>query len=672
MKYSSSFINAASTLNLQGHRQLIFALVALSLTACANSSIDNTQATGQVNSGRTLLSRLRPKADPALVAHIAEEERLEAQRQAQAAIYAETAGAEQRQSGLGRTLPKVSTDPFSNSLIAPPAESVTAMGTVLASNNTDNTGKIAYRSPQLATYESAYSAVPPPPPGALGAGLVPPPPAVTLSTQAQAYAGAIADSAAAFYNNPYFNPFGVPAPPQAATLPTRRPAGLFGEGAGADTNSEYAARRHKAEFVPITPKGMESRSPYKQRDDLRALWKGALKGSVNLGDLSQNTHLIDQLAHQDVGLPAESTKGSFNVSGRQIETIFKSSTIDKRAFPQVRKVQSELVQAYYRYLSAYNKYALLEQTFAARKQEVELSDSDAEKQRAAADLAQSQNDLEGVKEDLRSAEIELAAASSAASARSVISRVAGTAPSVEVLAQGAAQSAAQSAAHADTNHGKNIVGFFDSMFKHPHASAAEISTAETTDLPESKSKPSNDGRSTKKKDKDKLALKENTKAGLFSKILPHREDEPDAVKATKKDKADLANNDDELPSSPTVKSVSKTSTNDSNSEKISTTAGTNANINFVLKNVSINPRKSVLTVLVKNSGKDSFEFNPDTIYIAEGNRKLSAAALRADFDNTSVEPNREVQGTITVLSRPWNDKLVIYLVDGSKTIQLKR
>ena len=448
----------ASNAGQKGQNQIIFALLALSLSACANSSSDNKQADAQFNSGHTSLRSMRPKADPLLVARITEEERLQAEKQAQAAIYAETAGAQSSQSALGRNLPKVSTDPFSaftNSLIAPPAESVSANGEVLSSNNPTSSGKSAHSS-SLATYESAYSSVPPPPPGALGAGLVPPPPAVTLSTQAQAYAGAIADSAAAFYNNPYFNPFGVPAPQQAAASPTQRPAGLFGAGNHQqnDPNAEYTPQRHKADFVPITPRGMDARSPYKQRDDLRALWKGALKGSVNLSDLADNPRLIEQMGHQDIGLPAESTKGGFNVSPRQIEAIFKASVIDKRAFPQIRKLQTELVQSYYRYLSAYNKYALIEQTVAARKQEIELSDSDSEKQRAAADLAQSQNDLDAGKEDLHSAEIELAAAGSAASARSVISRVAGIAPSVESLAQGVSQSAS----HND-NHSRHIVGF---------------------------------------------------------------------------------------------------------------------------------------------------------------------------------------------------------------------
>ncbi len=450
----------------------VFIILALSLTGCSQSSADSSQA---ASTGRSLLSSLRTKADPNVVAKIIEEEKEQAQAQSQATIYAETAGAEQVQSGLGRTLPNVSTEPFSHSLIAPPAESVSANGTVLASNN--NVAQSSYhQATQHATYESAYNAVPPPPPGALGAGLVPPPPAVTLSTQAQA----VADSTAAFYNNPYFNPFGVPAPPQS-NAPTRRPAGLFGEGASAGEYDDSGRQKHKSDFVPITPKGMEARSPYKQRDDLRILWKGTLKGSANLGELAENTKLIDQLVHLELGLPGESTKGSFNISARQVSAVFKAAAIDKRVYPEVRRLQTELVQAYYRYLSTYNKYALVEQTVAARKQEIDLSESDAEKQRATADLAPSQSDLDGAKEDVRSAEIELAVASNPTSARSVISRVAGIAPSVETLAQGVAQSGTHSVAHT-----RRIPNLFESVFKHPHNEAAAEAATDLTEDPDEK------------------------------------------------------------------------------------------------------------------------------------------------------------------------------------------
>ena len=633
--------------------------VILSSTSCAHNSVDVRQAG---ISGRTLLSSLRPKADPAMVAHIREEEQKEAQKRAQAAIYAETAGAEQNQFGLDRVLPKVSNEPFSSSIIAPAAENVSADGVIISGHDSkpDPNRAVYHPSNPVSSYDT-YGSVPPPPPGALGGGLVPPPPAVTLSTQAQAYAGAIADSAASFYNNPYFNPFGVPTPPQAlaSATPNRRPAGLFGEGGARDQTDEYGAKKHKADFVPITPKGMESRSPYKQRDDLRVLWKGALKSSVNLGALSENDKLIEQLSHLDIGLPAESTKGSFNISPRLIESLFKSSTIDKRAFPEIRKLQSELVQAYYRYLCSYNKYALAEQTVAARKQEIELSESDSEKQRAAADLAQTQSDLEACKDDLHSSEVELAAASSTGSARTVISHIAGTAPSVEALTQGISQSGLRN----NASHQRKLTGFFDTMFKHPHSANTENTASEDNSIVTKKAKEDTDDLPSKYKDKAPATEKVSSvkrKAGLFGRKIVHNDDNADTAKQTTKN--EIASDDD---LSPAPKAVSKVAESKS-------VAATNSNISFVLKNVSVNPRKSVLNVVVKNSGSDPFELNPDTIYIAEGNRKLGSAALRADFDITSIEPNQEVKGVITIFSRPWNDRLVIYLADGNKTVQLKR
>jgi hypothetical protein len=620
-------------------------LAAISLTSCSQSSADSTQAQG---TSRSMLSSLRTKADPNVVAHIIEEEKKQAQSQSQATIYAETAGAQQSQSALGRNLPNVSTDPFSRFLMAPPADSVSANGSVLASNNAGAQSSY-HQGAQLATYESAYSSVPAPPPGALGAGLVPPPPAVTLSTQAQT----VAESAAAFYNNPYFNPFGVPAPPQA-NAPARRPAGLFGGGGSAQYGNANIEQKHKADFVPITPKGMESRSPYKQRDDLRILWKGTLKSSANLGELAENTKLIEQLNRSDIGLPGESSKGSFNVSARQVESFFKAASIDKRAFAEVRRLQTDLVQAYYRYLSTYNKYALVEQTVAARKQEIDLSESDAEKQRATADLAQSQNDLDAAKDDLRSAEIELAVASNASAARTLISRVAGIAPSIESLAQGVAQSGNRSPVHT-----RRITGLFDSVFKHPHTETAPPS--DLTENPDLANKPIAKKNENKKTD---TKTDKDNKLSLFGRSKHSDKGETDSV-ASK----DKSSHPDDLEESPTPASKPVAVIPEHHREHV---ASPPSSVSFQLKNVTVNPRKSILSVVIKNSGSEPFELNPDAIYIAEGNRKLGAAALRADFDITSIEPDQEVKGTITILSRPWNDKLVIYLVDGKKTIQLKR
>src|SRR5690606_10625638 len=64
-------------------------------------------------------------------------------------------------------------------------------------------------------------------------------------------------------------------------------------------------------------------------------------------------------------------------------------------------------------------------------------------------------------------------------------------------------------------------------------------------------------------------------------------------------------------------------------------------ISFELKDVQITARKSVLTVAIRNTGSESFKFSPDVISISEGNRKISEAAMRAEFDSTLVKPNKE-------------------------------
>jgi hypothetical protein len=68
---------------------------------------------------------------------------------------------------------------------------------------------------------------------------------------------------------------------------------------------------------------MEARSPYKQRDDIRVLWRAALKESNDAGAIADNKRLLEGLAKIDIGLPTDSSRGSFNVSSRQTESIFK-------------------------------------------------------------------------------------------------------------------------------------------------------------------------------------------------------------------------------------------------------------------------------------------------------------------------------------------------------------
>jgi archaellum component FlaG (FlaF/FlaG flagellin family) len=91
-----------------------------------------------------------------------------------------------------------------------------------------------------------------------------------------------------------------------------------------------------------------------------------------------------------------------------------------------------------------------------------------------------------------------------------------------------------------------------------------------------------------------------------------------------------------------------------------------------LKGVNVTARKSILTVAIKNSGQSDFSFNPDSFAVSENNHKLSEAAMRADFETTLVQPSQEVQGTITIFGRPWNDRLTVSLSDGTRNLQMHR
>lgn len=412
---------------------------------------------------------------------------------------------------------------------------------------------------------------------------------------------------------------------EAAPAQPQRPA-LFGnKTSGGSSDEEKKVERPKKEFVPINPVGMEPRSPYKQRDDLRVLWKGLLSTAGMRQVLNKDDKLADVLNRSDVGLPAESTKGSFSVSQRQIDAVFKPVAMDKKVQPLVRQKQQELVQAYYRYLHAYNRFALEQQTVAARKQEVEVASSDAEKQRAAADLARAQNDAEATKEDMKTAQYELAAAAGANAARSVIAKVANIAPSIESLAQAEASQAPQ-----ETNDGGVLASarsfFFGGKGKE-----------------KTQSSPPAEEPKKQKEPKEKVAKKD---------------------KSTNKKSGEKGG---DLAPAPQAESAQK---EDSSSGGEAPTQG--SAISFELKGVNITARKSILSVSIKNNGADSFSFSPDVISVAENNKKLSEAALRADFDQTLVKPNEEVKGTITIFGRPWNDKLAVFISDGGKNIQLRR
>jgi hypothetical protein len=623
------------------------------MTGCALHS-DDSIANGETGS-HGILAAMRPGADPALVQRLTQEERMRAAAEQKAAQQANPQ--DFSLNSLGRALPNVSTDP-----IAPPAEQVPSNSAAVANEEGGAVVEsVGARSPQenqtVATYGSTYygGSVPPPPPGALGGGLVPPPVPITLTTQAQTYSGG--EVAYNPYANPYFNPYGIPAQPQAAA-PQQRPAGLFGSGRSNGGSAEDGEPRKQAAFNPITPSGMESRSQFKQRDDLRVLWKGAIAQSNYLGGLAGDAKVLSLLNRIQVGMPSESTKGNFSVSGRQVDSIFKSGGIDKHIAPAVRRLETELLQSYYRYIYTYNKYCFAQQTVAARKQEVELADSAAEKQRATADLSQAQSDVEGARDDMRSAQVELAQASSPCAARAVIGKISGVSPSLDTLAQAEARG-------NKNNSGK--VAMFGSVFN-PLGSFFKLGHAK----PETKS----EAGQASEPDSDLGNQQTETASSEFDKS--EGSESAGKAKLKKKDKLAAKNKirivePDNMPDlTPAPKEEPKTTSEAPARESPPPRLAENTNVSFMLKRVNVSPRKSVLTVAIKNAGADAFNFSPDLISVAEGSRRLSDATTRADFDATMVPPNEEVKGTITIFGRPWSDKLTVCLSEGGKAIQMRR
>ncbi len=609
------------------------------IAGCSQQGGGGNQAATVSAPGAGILGSLRPKTDPAVVErmHIEEQARLEKQKALEAA--AQRADNQVNADGMGRVLPKVSMDP-----IAPPAEEVAnANGPIFTPANAATpaipvpTGTTPGQPPQAAmTYGG--SSVPSPPPGGVGGGLVPPPPAVTLSTQANVGmpAGMPMDPSA-MYANPYMNPYAIPYPqqmqmqqmqqmqmqvPPAPQVALARPSGspfATGPRSSSSDDDEGGNEKKRANFVPITPTGMESRSSYKQRDDLKALWNGVLK-SNSMSLLMKDEKFAAQLTQVDIGLPAETTKGSFSISQRQVDAVFKNAPLDKRILQPVRKLQSDLVQAYYRYLYSYNKFALAQQTVAARKQESEVAASASEQQRAAADQSQAQADADSSKDDMKSAQTELSMIAGPQAAKYIISKVSGVTPSNDSLASSSEPSGEQKSAGG-------MFGLFHSGGK--KAAPPAVDTSKVASAP-----------SDKKKDKEKEPKKGKGKKDSGSKEKT----------------ADLA---------PAPEAATETAA----SEPVPLAPN---GISFELKNVNVTARKSILTVSIKNGGANNFSFSPDVISISEGNHKLSEAAVRADFDQTMVQPNQEIKGTITIFGRPWNDRLAVSLSEGGKTIQMSR
>ena len=266
------------------NRLLSLSFISLSLIAiggCAQGSADSASSGGAGEAHGSVLSKLRPKANPNIVKAVTEEEnrRLEEQMaQAQQAMNAQQADQggnlfSRTLGGIGSMLPRVSTEPIS----APPAENIASNTPTLNpfansaqdAASTSNSAMVDTSaitpaediSPvtdipaeaggnQVATYSLHYNPAGMagggmPNPMGMSPGVVPPPPAVTLSTDARV--GYPPPPPNAMPYNPYgypsypppYNPYyGSPYPPQqqppaqAEPEEPKRPKGLFGSGSG--------------------------------------------------------------------------------------------------------------------------------------------------------------------------------------------------------------------------------------------------------------------------------------------------------------------------------------------------------------------------------------------------------------------------------------------------------
>lgn len=667
----------------------LFLTISMIAITCCISGCGGSGSADKVSqtpgAGHGVLGRMHPKASAETVEEL---KAAEAQARAEQMRLAQESGNQASMNGMGRVLPPVSTDPISppgtlpgnsansegpisNSYNPGAAEAATIPMTpnlFTTSNNASSTPAkdTPVETPpppvEAATYSQHYmpGGVPAPPPGAMAGGLVPPPPAVTLSTNANiAYGG---DQSP--YANPQWNPYAVPAPypqynpysqmppqqmmmpPPAAAPPEQqqRPAGLFGSGKKArpaaedsDDDEEASSKPEKkeADFVPIRPTGMEARSPYKQKDDIKVLWSGALTTYQMQKLQEKEKDLAMILKKVDVGLPPDATKGMFTVAPRRVASLFRPIASERKSIEQVRKTQFDVVQSYYRYLYAYNKYAIGLQTVQARKQEIEVASSRAEKQRAEADLARAQDAAQSSTEDMRAAQEEMAAVAGAQAARSIIGRISGITPSVQALTQ------AEKSAEPIEVDSKKSGGMFGGMGNFFSFGGNKGSEPKAEALAEPAIKVAKKEKSPKIKSPDKKGKIKNDDSAEED-LAPSRSV---AMKGSSRRETQAP------PESPKVSS---------------------SPISFELKDVEITARKSILTVAIHNTGSETFKFTPDVISLAEGDRKIDEASMRAEFDSTSVRPNAEVQGKITIFGRPWNDRLSVVISDGSTNIQLKR
>src|SRR5207248_1303619 len=219
------------------HRLLIAFSCLVLVSGCSQTSSNNAEtsvpSTGGGSSGG-VLSSLRAKADPEVLARIKAEEEARMEQNALNGGGLPADGGASLGTSATVGLPSVSNAPF-----APAAESVSGGPIVTPADqsqvNTQPAAAIpnpfgwlmgggapaAPKQPEIAGY-GGYGggpSVPPPPPGgAIPGGLVPPPPAVSLSGTAQ--------FAPPQNMSPYagYNPYAQPAPQEAAA-PAR--PGLF-------------------------------------------------------------------------------------------------------------------------------------------------------------------------------------------------------------------------------------------------------------------------------------------------------------------------------------------------------------------------------------------------------------------------------------------------------------
>jgi hypothetical protein len=590
------------------------------------------------------LRTLHPKADAATMEKLRQADLAARQQAAAAAQAMNPSPGDPASSGLdiaSRNLPKVSTDP-----IAPPAEEVAKDTPVFTPAQDNSQAAASSLQNQIASAPTSYGgygggAIPPPPPGSMGNGsLVPPPPVVAVSASLNP-SGMMPgyDQYASQYMNQYQVPY-------QQMVPASRPSGSpFGSANGGSSRSpdgdddRSAAEKKRDSFVPITPTGMEPRSTYKQRDDLKVLWKGAISSS-SLQEVMSDGKFADQVRKIDVGLPTESTRGAFNINQPMVDRIFRGGALDRRIVAPVKKAQSDVAHSYYGYLYTYNRFALAEQTLAAQKQEVSVAESPVEKQRAAADVARAQSEVDSARDDMRSAESELASIAGPTAARSIIGKVSGVTPSLESLASASQNDAAAGQRRLVSKMASPVT----SLFHFGHGKN-EKEVAQ-------KQQPDN---------------KEPVKVSQ-AKLPPTKKDKNKESRKSKENKREIAGD-----LSPAPVASSSQSQDNASSDKVASTAhGGAEGISFELKGVNVQPRKSILTVSIRNSGSNSYSFSPELFSISDGTQKLSEAAVRADFDQTMVQPNGEVKGTITIFGRPWNDKLAVVLSDGSKMIQLRR